>query len=63
MHENMLNSQQIKLRRNVKVKVKHINNHQNHLFSHNFETGSRRNFWLVANYSLKKYISEWWSPF
>ena len=44
---------------NVKVKVKHIKNHENHLLSHNFETGSRRNFWLVGKHSLQNsaYVS------
>ena len=27
-------------------------NHENHFLSHNFGTGSRRNFWLVGKHSL-----------
>ena len=44
---------------NVKVKVKHIKNHENHLLSYNFGTGSRRNFWLVGKHSLQNsaYVS------
>ena len=41
----------------VKVKVKHIKNHENHLLSHNFGTGSRRNFWLVGKHSLQNSAS------
>ena len=41
----------------------HKNKHENHLRSHNFLTGSRRDFWLAAKYSLKKYPSEGCFPF
>ena len=43
----------VKWPRNVKVKVKHIENHENHLLSHYFGTGSHRNFWLGAEYSWR----------
>ena len=32
--------------------------HENHYLSHNFWTGSRRDFWLVSKCSLSKYLSE-----
>ena len=34
--------------------------HENHYLSHNFWTGSRREFWLVSKCSLSKYLSEAW---
>ena len=36
--------------------------HENHYLSHNFWTGSRRDFWLVSKCSLSKYLSEVSSP-
>ena len=32
--------------------------HENHYLSHNFWTGSRRDFWLVSKCFLSKYLSE-----
>ena len=59
MQGNKWRIQKIKWPWNVKVKVKHIKNYENHLLSLNFGTGSRRNFWLVGKHSLQNsaYIS------
>ena len=57
MQGNKWRIQKIKWPWNVKVKVKHIKNHENHLLIHNFGTGSRRNFWLVGKHSLQNSAS------
>ena len=57
MQGNKWRIQKIKWPWNVKVKVKHIKNHENHLLSHNFGTGSGRNFWLVGKHSLQNSAS------
>ena len=57
MQGNKWQIQKIKWPWNVKVKVKHIKNHENHHLSHNFGTGSRKNFWLVGKHSLQNSAS------